>query len=447
LEFHLRFIEILVLSFKGLLLINTQGSTTLVLVLIVLLFFTFVISGAETAFFSLTHKDINMLKTKQQPNYKRIISLVEDPKILLGSLLVANCLITISIIIISNILLSNFLDPRPVNALWIEYVIKVVVVTTITILFGVVMPKILAAQNNIRFAKDSGSIVELIYLIFKRAGFWVIKYSDIVEKRLSKNGGGYSLEELDFAIDLTGDSNSTLAEKNILKGIIKFGNISVKQVMKTRIDVHGIDTSISFGKLIEQLGDLHYSRLPVYEEDLDKVVGMIHTKDIIQHINKPDDFNWHSITRDAYFVHEQKMIEDLLREFKAKHIHFAIVVDEFGGTSGIVTMEDILEEIIGDIKDEFDEDEINYTKIDDNNYIFEGKVMLNDVCKAMQISIDTFDEIKGESDSLAGLVLEIAGAIPKQEETISSGAFTFSILEIERNRLLKIKITINPQGE
>ncbi len=425
--------------------INAQGSTTIVFILLCLLFFSYVISGAEVAYFSLTQKDINLLKTKQQSGYRRIINLLEEPKVLLGCLLIAKNFINIAIIIITNILLGDVLNLERVNALWLEVVIKVVVITATLILFGEIMPKVMASQNNIRFAKDLGPIIEFVYLVFKRASIWFVKYSERIENALTKKKGTYSLEELDDAIDSSTDTDASIEEKNILRGIVKFGNITVKRVMKTRIDVHGIEKSMVFQELIHQLGDWHYSRLPVYEEDLDKVIGMIHTKDLIPYINQPNNFNWLSLLRPPYFVHEQKLIEDLLKEFKSKKIHFAVVVDEFGGTSGIITLEDILEEVIGEIKDEFDDEEINFIKVDDNNYIFEGKVMLNDVCKTMQLSIDIFDDIRGESDSLAGIVLEVMGEIPAAGQVIDSAGFNFTVLEVEKNRLQKIKVTIKPK--
>jgi CBS domain containing-hemolysin-like protein len=211
------------------------------------------------------------------------------------------------------------------------------------------------------------------------------------------------------------------------------------------MDVHGISELATYPELIKNVKELHYSRLPVYKEDLDNVVGMVHTKDLIPYLNEPDSFEWKVLMRSPYFVHEQKLIEDLLNEFQAKHIHFAVVVDEFGGTSGIVTLEDILEEIIGDIKDEFDEEETGYKKIDDNNYIFEGRTMLNDVCRIMDLQGDIFDQVKGESDSLAGLVLELAGEIPTVSQVVQSGDFQFTVLELEKHRINKVKITIKPQ--
>ncbi|KAF0238276.1 MAG: gliding motility-associated protein, partial [Chitinophagaceae bacterium] len=334
--------------------LQAQGTTVLIMVLFFLLFLSFVLSGAEVAFFSLTHKDINILRSKQQPPYQRIVDLLEEPKNLLGSLLIANSFINISIIIISNLLIDDLFNFEQFNAVWVEFLIKVLSVSFILVLFGEVMPKVLATQNNIRYAKDFGGIIQIITYLTSGLSKRLVKYSDVIERKLSSSvSGAYSLQELDHAIDITTDNAASENEKNILKGIVKFGNITVKQIMKTRVDVHGVDEEITFIELVNIVRDLHYSRLPVYKEGLDNVVGMIHTKDLLPFLDHPDDFNWRSLLRPTYFVHEQKLIDDLLNEFQAKRIHFAVVVDEFGGTSGIVTLEDILEEIIGDITDEF----------------------------------------------------------------------------------------------
>jgi CBS domain containing-hemolysin-like protein len=275
----------------------------------------------------------------------------------------------------------------------------------------------------------------------------MVRYSDKVEKKFSsENSSTMDRSHLDYAIDLLPEHEATSEEKSILKGIRKFGDTTVKQIMRTRLDVNGIDYNFNFKDTLKKVEELHYSRLPVYRNNLDEVVGMLHTKDMLPHLNEAADFDWHSLLRQPYFVHEQKLIEDLLQEFRNRHIHFAVVVDEFGGTSGIVTLEDVMEEIIGEIKDEFDDEESNNKKIDDYNYIFEGKTMINDVCKAMHLSIDTFDRERGESDSLAGLVLEIAGEFPQVNEEIVSGNFTFIPLEINKNRLDKVKIIIKMQN-
>ena len=425
--------------------ITTQASTILIFLLIVLLLISFFVSGAEVAFFSLSYKDMNMLKTKQQPGYKRIVDLLEEPKTLLASLLIANSFVNISIIIISNFVIDSLFQ-FDTRLLWVEFLIKVLAVTFLLVLFGEVMPKVMATQNNIRFAKDAGALVETISYLFKGLSERLVKTSDFIERKLAKKtSASYSLEELDHAIDITTENEASQKEKNILKGIVKFSNISAKQVMKARLDVSGIEHSTSFAQLVKRIEELHYSRLPVYKDDLDRVVGMIHTKDILPHLAEPEDFNWRTLMRPPYFIHEQKMIEDLLQEFQAKRIHFAIVVDEFGGTSGIVTLEDIMEEIIGEIKDEFDDEDLAYSKIDDFNYTFDGKIMIHDVCRVMELPMETFDEVRGESESLAGLVLELAGEIPSVNEVVSSGDFEFTVLEVEKNRLQKINVTIKPQ--
>ncbi len=403
-------------------------------------------AGAEVAYFSLSYKDINMLKTKQQPAYKRIVDLLENPKTLLASLLIANSFVNIAIIIISNFIIDAIIVFN--NQLWwVEFLIKVLSVTFLLVLFGEVMPKVMASQNNIRFAKDSGPLVEGIALLFKGLSERLVGTSDFVERKLTKKSHtSYSLEELDHAIDITTDTEASQKEKNILKGIVKFSNITARQVMKARLDVNGIEYSTSFGDLIKRVEELHYSRLPVYKEDLDDLVGIIHTKDLLPFLENPPDFDWHSLIRPPYFIHEQKMIEDLLQEFQTKRIHFAIVVDEFGGTSGIVTFEDIMEEIIGEIKDEFDEDDAAHAKVDEFNYIFDGKIMIHDVCKVMELPIETFDDVRGESESLAGLVLELSGEIPAVNAVIASGDFEFTVLEVEKNRLRKIMVTIKPHS-
>jgi putative hemolysin len=399
----------------------------------------FMIAGAEVAFFSLNYKDINLLKTKPDPIYKKIVDLLERPKILLGTMLIANCLLNIGVIVISNLLLEQFIH---IPIFLLEFFVKVVLVTSLLLLFCEVMPKVMANQNNIRFAKQVAPLIDTVNYIFKSSSIWLVETSDAIEKRLSsKSSGVISNDEMSHAIDITYEEES---EKNILKGILDFNTITVKQIMKARMDVHGIDYESDFKTVISQIADLHYSRLPVYKEDLDQVVGVIHTKDVLPYLNEADDFNWYGLLRNAFFVHEQKLIEDLLQEFQQKRIHFAVVVDEFGGTSGIVTLEDILEEVIGEIKDEFDEEESTHKKLDEYNYIFEGRTMINDVCKFMELPLDTFDTVIGESDSLAGLILEIAGEIPKDKQVVVCGDFKFMVLELVKHRINKVKVTISP---
>ncbi len=421
----------------------TPAATTILIFLVVILFMlSFLLAGSEIAFFSLTFKDINMLRTKKQPAYRRIVSLLEQPKTLLASMLISNSFVNIGIILISNILIDSWVAQLDLT-FWPIFLIKVVVVTFLLLLFGEVLPKVWATHHKIWFAATASLVVEIFSSLFYRFSRRMVRYSDKIEKKFSsENSSTMDRSHLDYAIDLLPEHEATSEEKSILKGIRKFGDTTVKQVMRSRLDVSGIDVNFSFVDTVKKVEELHYSRLPVYKNNLDEVVGMLHTKDILPHLNEPENFDWHTLLRQPFFIHEKKLIEDLLQEFRSRRMHFAVVVDEFGGTSGIVTLEDVMEEIIGEIKDEFDDEESNNKKIDDYNYIFEGKTMINDVCKALGMATDTFDTVRGESDSLAGLVLEIAGEFPQVNEEVVSGNFTFVPLEINKNRLDKIKITI-----
>ena len=412
------------------LVINPQATTILAIVILFLLILSFVLSGSKVAFFSLTYKDINILKTKQDASWKRIVTLLEEPKRLLASLLIANSIINIAIIILANFLIDEMVLLK--QSFWLfEFLIKVILVAFVVILFGEVMPKVWATQNNLQFAYYTSGVVEITHLLFRRVSGWAVHRSEGLERSFGRRKAAFNLEKL-----------ASEEEKNILQGFIEFGSITVKQIMRTRLEVHGIDYQVNFAGLKQRVEELHYSRLPVYRKSLDDLAGMVHTKDLITYLNEPDDFDWHKLLRPPFFVHEHKLIEDLLHEFQQKRIHFAIVVDEFGGTSGIVTLEDIMEEVIGDIRDEFDEEESGNRRLDDGSYIFEGRTMLNDVCKAMSLPLDTFDKVKGESDSLAGLILELSGKIPKVNDIIPCGDFEFTILDADSSRIKKVKVTV-----
>jgi len=429
----------------SLLAITPAATTVLIFLVIILFILSFLLAGSEIAFFSLSYKDINMLRTKKQPAYRRIVSLLDEPKTLQSSMLISNSFVNIGIILISNILIDSWIEGFDLT-FWPVFLIKVGSVTFLILLFGEVLPKVWATHHKIWFAATASLVVEIFRSIFYRFSKRMVRFSDRVEKRFSsENSSTMDRSHLDYAIDLLPEDQATTEEKSILKGIRKFGDTTVKQIMRTRLDVSGIDVNFNFTETIAKVEELHYSRLPVYRNNLDEVVGMLHTKDILPHLNEPADFDWHTLLRQPYFVHEQKLIEDLLQEFRNRRMHFAVVVDEFGGTSGIVTLEDVMEEIIGEIKDEFDDEESGNKKIDNYNFIFEGKTMINDVCKAIAIPADTFDTVRGESDSLAGLVLEIAGEFPQVNAEVISGDFIFIPLEINKNRLDKIKITIKMQ--
>lgn len=422
----------------------SQATLLLVVLLLVLLFLSFLVSGAEVALFSLNAKDVNMLKTKQHEAARRITSLLDNRKEVYTSLLIAGGIFNISIIFLTYLLLEPLrIQPIhfvvPVN---LELMVKIVIIAFILVFFCNILPKLWATQNTLRFAYTSSALVEGLHFILGSLSSRMVGIADSINKTSgAAESETASMRELDDAIDIS-HVETTLEEKNILKGVIKFGNITVRQIMRSRLDVNGISYETPFSDVVKKVEELHYSRLPVYKNSLDEIVGVINTKDILPHLQE-SSFNWQSIIRPPMFVPETKLISDLLKVFKSKRVHFAIVVDEFGGTSGIVTMEDILEEIIGDIHDEFDEEENIVKKVDANTYLADAKVMLPDLCRAMRLPIDTFDAVKGESESLGGLILELAGEFPQVNEKVSSGDFDFTVLETEKNRIKSVKIYIN----
>ena len=424
---------------------NPQNAVFLVVLLFVLLLLSFVTSGAEVALFSLQNKDLNMLKTKQHAAARRITTLLEERKAVYISLLIAGGIFNISIVVLANFLLTPVLNLGYVNLLGplnIDMLVKIVLIAFIIVFFGRMLPKVWATQNHLRFAYSTSAVVEGLHMLLGKISRRMADIADSISEHSGANESeAKGLRELDDAIEIN-NVQTSLEEKNILKGIVKFSNISVKQIMRFRLDVNGIDYSTSHKDLIRKVEELHYSRLPVYRGTLDEIVGVLNTKDLLPYI-KEEQFDWHTLVRPTLFVPESKLIKDLLREFQAKRIHFAVVVDEFGGTNGIVTMEDILEEIIGDIRDEFDEEENAIKKVDDKTYIADAKIMLYDLCRAMRLPIDTFDAVKGESDSLGGLVLELAGAFPSLNSTVTTGDFDFTVLETEKNRIKSVKIYIN----
>jgi gliding motility-associated protein GldE len=423
----------------------SQGTVLLVVLLLVLLFLSFLVSGAEVAFFSLQHKDVNMLKTKQHDAAKRITSLLENRKEVYTTLLIAGGLFNISIILLAYLLLSPLkmitLHTSIIN-IDLDILVKIIIIAFVLVFLCRVLPKVWATQNTLRFAYASSALVEGLHLLLGGISARMVNIADSISKTSGADeSDAVSMRELDDAIDIT-NVETSVEEKNILKGVIKFGNITVRQIMRSRLDVNGLEYDAPFGDVVRKVEELHYSRLPVYKNSLDEIVGVINTKDLLPYLGSTD-FDWHGVVRPTLFVPETKLIKDLLAVFKSKRIHFAIVVDEFGGTSGIVTMEDILEEIIGDIHDEFDEEENAVRKVDEQTYIADAKVMLPDLCRAMRLPIDTFDAVKGESESLAGLILEIAGEFPQVNQKVVSGDFEFTVMEKERNRIKTAKIFIN----
>lgn len=423
---------------------SPPNATILIIAILVLLLMSAIIAGAETAYFSLSAKDIYFLKTKEKQSARIASQLLEQPKMLLATILVANNFINIAIVITTNVLVVSIL-PQPINHI-ISFLIQVVCVTFLLVLFGEVLPKVYASQNNLRMALFSAPFIRVLLSVFNPISRTLVNSTQFIEGKISSKTANISSEDFEHAIELTVGHTATREEVNIFKGILKFGNISARQVMRTRLDVSAIDYDMKFVEVREYCLEAGYSRLPVYKESLDKIAGVIYTKDFLPHIDN-DSFDWHTLIRPAYFVHESKLIEDLLKEFQQKRMHFAVVVDEFGGTSGIITLEDIMEEIIGDIKDEFDEEDLNYKKIDDFNFIFEGKTLINDVCRVIGVPSDTFDAVRGESDSLAGLIIEISGKFAAINETIVYKQYEFTVLAVDKMRIQRVKVSIHEAKE
>ncbi|RNI38991.1 gliding motility-associated protein GldE [Hanamia caeni] len=420
--------------------INTSVTTILFFILLVLFILSFLFSGSQMAYFSLTLKDINMLKTRQQPSYKRIVTLLENPKSLMASLLIANTFVNIGIILISNLLLDQWITTLDLHFV-ISFLLKIIIISLVLILFCEVLPKVWAAHHKIWFASTASMVVDVFNSMLSGISLQLVGLDSSIERAFKSGNEIKDDSQLDDAIDLLPDNKASSEEKQILKGIRKFSNTTVKQTMRPRLDVTGIDASVPFTTVLEKVKDYSYSRLPVYKSNLDEIVGILHTKDLLSHLNDKE-IDWHPLMRPVFYVHEQKLIEDLLQDFRNKRIHMAVVVDEFGGTSGIITLEDIMEEIIGDIQDEFDDEQSGNKKIDDYNYIFEGKTMINDLCRVLKIPTHTFDLLRGESDSLAGLILEIAGEFPTINQQFETNNYIFTVLEINKNRIAKVKLTL-----
>ena len=405
------------------------------------------ISGSETAFFSLSPSDLHDISEKKNKINQRIKSLLDKPKNLLASILIANNFVNVAIIILSAYLIDKNFDfsAFPITG----FIVKVIVVTFILLLFGEIMPKIYANQNNIHFVMSVATPMFFINKFLSPLSQALSLSTAIIDKRIEKKGHQVSLSQLDEAIEISTDEHSTEEEKNILKGIAKFADIEAGEIMKVRMDIVSLDIHTPFSKLIEIILDSGFSRIPVYEESIDKIKGIIYIKDLLPYLNSDNDFNWTSLLRSPFYVPENKKINELLDEFRQKKIHLAIVVDEYGGTSGIITLEDVLEEIVGEISDEFDvvDDDIEYEKINDNTYIFAAKTSIIDFCKVLKINDDIFYEVEGDFDSIAGLFLELYGNIPKKGTSLKHHHFVFTVESLDNRRIKKLKIEIGNESK
>ena len=396
-------------------------------------------SGSEIAFFSLSPSDINEMDPERKPKDSAIQKLRDDNESTLATILVTNNFVNVTIIMLCNYVFGKVIDFG--NAYWLQFLCITVLLTFLLLLFGEIMPKVFARQNPLAFCRR---IVNGI--LFARKMFWpietVLLKSRVIAERLLRNDTHVlSVDELEQALELT-DKDEIRDEKSMLQGIIRFGDETVKEIMTSRKDVVDIDIKTPFSRVIKCIVENNYSRIPVYQDNSDNIRGVLYIKDLLLHIGKPDTFRWQSLIRPPYFVPETKKVDDLLREFQDNRVHIAIVVDEFGGTSGIVTLEDVLEEIVGEIHDEYDEDDKMYKRVNSNTYIFEGKTPLSDFVKILDVSDDEFSEIEGEADTLAGLMLEMKGDFPEVHEKFEYDNFCFEIMEVSERRIASIKVVV-----
>jgi len=396
------------------------------------------ISGTEIAFFSLSKTDLDLLSKEHSPAGDRVLSLLNKPKKLLATILIANNFINILIVLLFAVLGTYFFENLEAG---IRFLIEVVLITFLILLFGEVLPKVYATRNSIPFALFMANPVVYLNRLLSPLSYLLTGLTGVVERRLGKKDNDFSVEKLSQALELTADNATTKDEKNILEGIVAFGNTETVQVMKPRIDIFAIPDDASFPEVLSKIISNGFSRNPVYHENIDEVIGVLYAKDLLPHLTKTE-FNWQALVRAPYFVPENKKLDDLLIDFQEKKNHLAIVVDEYGGTSGLVTLEDVIEEIVGDISDEFDSDDLVYSKLDANNYVFEGKTALKDFYRVLDIDPKNFELHKGEAETLAGFILEISGKFPKKFEKINFEAFVFTVEAVDRKRIKQLKVTL-----
>ncbi|MEI7594251.1 MAG: gliding motility-associated protein GldE [Bacteroidota bacterium] len=413
-----------------------------IITLIVLLSFSALFSGAEVAFFSLSPKNLQTLKNSNSERDKLIIQHLESPKKLLATLLIANNFVNVAIIILSAFISSEVLNFE--NSPILNFLVQIVGITFMLLLFGEVLPKVYATQHCLKVAHFIAVPLKPVYIIFAPIIYILVNSSKLIDKRLAKKPNHISIDELSHALDLTDDKSQMEEEKKMLKGIVEFGDIDVKEIMTARIDVSAVDLETNFNHLKEVIIEFGYSRIPVYSDTFDKVEGILYIKDLLPYLNNDISFEWQKLLRPAFFVPESKKINKLLQEFQEKKIHLAIVIDEYGGTSGIVTLEDIIEEIVGEINDEFDDEDVIFSKISENEFVFEGKTLINDFARVVGINPEIFDKAKGDAESLAGLILELEGKIPEKNSFVSLFNFDFKIESVDKRRIKRIRVIIKP---
>ncbi len=420
------------LPFNGLILIQ-------ILILLVLLILSALISGTEIAFFSLSKYTLNNAVDNNRKGIQTVTEQLKKPKKLLATILIANNFINILFIILFKNVGDYFFSNM--ESAVIKFLLEVILVTFLILLFGEVLPKVYANRNPLKFALFMSKPIKVLNYLFSFVSIPLMGLTNIVEKKFSKKQSDFSVNTLNEALKLT-SKNTTKEEKKILEGIVNFGNTETVQVMCPRIDVFAISEEEKFDEILPEIIKKGYSRVPVYAENIDTIKGILYTKDLLAHHTKKT-FKWQNLIREALFVPENKKLDDLLLEFKGKKNHLAIVVDEYGGTSGIITLEDIIEEIVGDISDEYDDDDIAYSKLDQNNYVFDAKIALKDFYKILNLNEVDFKNIEGEAETLAGLILEVYEQFPKKNDIIKTNKLTFAIESLDKKRIKQVKVTLN----
>ncbi len=435
-----------IMPLRGLLFVFNSISIPIIIsiiVMIILLVLSALVSGSEVAFFSIDAKDKETLTSNKDNVSTRVLDLLSRPKKLLATILIANNFVNIAIVILSTFIINNWCDFE--NNELAEFFTTVVIATFLILMVGEVIPKVYATNNTLKLAKFMSTPLVFIGKLFSPLSSLLVKSTSFIDKRIKKSATEISVNDLDHALEITEIEGVTEEDKKILEGIVKFGETDVKQIMKSRMDVIAFDETEEFSTLLEQIIENGYSRLPIYKESFDNVTGVLYVKDLLPHLHK-EKFDWRTLLREPFFVPESKKIDDLLRQFQETKVHIAIVADEYGGTSGIVTLEDVIEEIIGEISDEFDDDDLVYSKIDDNNFVFEGKISLVDMYKVMDIEGEVFEDEKGESDSLAGFLIEKSGKIMKKNERMKFGDYLFEVEAADKRRIKQVKVTRKPEG-
>jgi len=404
-----------------------------------LLFCSALVSGAEVALFSLSQKDVDDTLQEHPSKGKIISKLLEKPKKLLATLLVANNFINICVVILFLFIGKNLFSA--VTSPFLKFSIQVIIVTFLILLFGEVLPKVFASRNNIKFAKWSAYPVAVLDKLLSPISLPMRKVTIYLHNKLGKQKTNFSVDQLSQALELTDSDEGSFEEQKILEGIVTFGNTDAKQVMSPRMDIFALEIEESFATIYSKIIEKGFSRIPVYRDNIDQIEGVLFVKDLLRHIDK-EEFDWKTLIREPFFIPENKKIDNLLKDFQNMKSHLAIVVDEYGGTSGIVSLEDIIEEIVGDISDEFDGDNTNFSKIDDKNYLFEGKTNLKDFYRIIDVNEELFETAKGEAETLAGFILEVLGNFPKKDQKITFGNCTFTIEVVDKKRVKQIKVAI-----